>query len=154
MVSVFSNDVTIAFGCRIIFSVAVALRDNCHSGAVDCCDFLFLLQDSDSSRWCESGARGECSCWCQAAWVTKRIGASQCSGIRRSTVGVRLGGNTSGICAERLQGCANDLQLSQPSDVVGLFAPRSFAIVFPFTVQGNRAVLRSAHGSRIEEPCQ
>ena len=54
-------------------------------------------------------------------------------------MGVRLGGNTSGISAVRLHGCANDLQLSQPFDGVGLFAPRSLSMVIAFTVQGNRA---------------
>ena len=69
-------------------------------------------------------------------------------------MGVRLGGNTSGISAVRLHGCANDLQLSQPFDGVGLFAPRSLSMVIAFTVQGNRATSHPQAYTLIPATCR
>ena len=68
--------------------------------------------------------------------------------------GVRFGGNTSGISAVRLHGCANDLQLSQPFDGVGLFAPRSLSMVIAFTAQGNRATSHPQAYTLIPATCR
>ena len=71
-----------------------------------------------------------------------------------SSVGVRFGGNTSSIFAVRLHGCANDLQLSQPFDGVGLFAPRSLSMVIAFTVQENRATSHLQACTLIPATCR